>query len=292
VFADNLRDLLLAAPAGPKAILGLDPGLRTGVKVAVVDRTGKLLDTATIYPHVPREDWVGSLATLAALCKRHQVTLIAIGNGTASRETDKLASELVQEAPGAGHAEAGRQRSRRVGVLGQRAGGEGVPRTGRVAARRGVDRAQVAGSVGRTGEDRPQGDRCRPVPARCQPGQAGATLDAVVEDCVNHVGVDLNTASDALLSRVAGLSPALAKNIVAHRDENGPFLTRKELLKVSRLGPKAFEQAAGFLRIQGGENPLDSSAVHPEAYPVVERILQRTGKDIKAVLGNRECCAR
>ncbi|MBL8726252.1 MAG: RNA-binding transcriptional accessory protein, partial [Planctomycetes bacterium] len=287
VFAANLRDLLLAAPAGPKAILGLDPGLRTGVKVAVVDRTGKLLATSTVYPHAPKDDWDGALRTLAALCQQHQVALVSIGNGTASRETDKLAQELIQKVP-----QLGMQK-----LMVSEAGASVYSASERAAAEFPDLDVSLRGavSIARRLQD-PLAELVKIDPKAIGVGQyqhdvnqskLARTLDAVVEDCVNHVGVDLNTASEALLGRVAGLSPTLAKNIVAHRDQNGPFLTRKELLKVSRLGPKAFEQAAGFLRIQGGENPLDASAVHPEAYPVVERILQRTGKEVRALLGDR-----
>ncbi len=287
VFAANLRDLLLAAPAGPKAILGLDPGLRTGVKVAVVDRTGKLLATSTVYPHAPRDDWDGALRTLATLCQQHHVALVSIGNGTASRETDKLAQELIQKLP-----ELGIQK-----LVVSEAGASVYSASERAATEFPDLDVSLRGavSIARRLQD-PLAELVKIDPKAIGVGQyqhdvnqskLARTLDAVVEDCVNHVGVDLNTASEALLGRVAGLSPTLAKNIVAHRDQNGPFLTRKELLKVSRLGPKAFEQAAGFLRIQGGENPLDASAVHPEAYPVVERILQRTGKEAKALLGDR-----
>lgn len=288
VFAANLRDLLLAAPAGQKAILGLDPGLRTGCKVAVVDRTGKVLATATIFPHVPREDWNGSLATLAVLCKQHGVALLAIGNGTASRETDKLASELIARLP-----------ELKLQKLVVSEAGASVYSASELAAREFPEldvSLRGAVSIARRLQD-PLAELVKIDPKAIGVGQyqhdvnqtrLASTLDAVVEDCVNSVGVDLNTASEALLARVAGLSPTLAKNIVAHRDGNGPFLTRKELLKVSRLGPKAFEQAAGFLRVPGGDDPLDSSAVHPEAYPVVERILQRTGKPLREVLGDRQ----
>jgi uncharacterized protein len=287
VFASNLRDLLLAAPAGPKAILGLDPGLRTGCKVAVVDRTGKVLATSTIYPHVPREDWNGALATLAVLCKQHGVSLISIGNGTASRETDKLARELIEKLP-----ELGLQKL----VVSE--AGASVYSASELASREFPDldvSLRGAVSIARRLQD-PLAELVKIDPKAIGVGQyqhdvhqgkLGKSLEAVVEDCVNHVGVDLNTASEALLGRVAGLSATLAKNIVEHRDKCGPFATRKELLKVSRLGPKAFEQAAGFLRIQGGDNPLDASAVHPEAYPVVERLLQKTGRQLRAVVGDR-----
>jgi protein Tex len=287
IFAANLRDLLLAAPAGPKTILGLDPGLRTGCKVAVVDRTGKVLATTTIYPHAPRDDWDGSIATLALLCKRFEVAIVSIGNGTASRETDKLAAALIKK-----HPELALQKL----VVSE--AGASVYSASELAAREFPDldvSLRGAVSIARRLQD-PLAELVKIDPKAIGVGQyqhdvnqsqLQKSLDAVVEDCVNHVGVDLNTASEALLCRVAGLTPSLAKNIVAHRDEHGAFLTRKELLKVSRLGPKAFEQCAGFLRIQGGENPLDQSAVHPEAYPVVERILQRTGRDAKALLGDR-----
>jgi len=292
VFAGNLRDLLLAAPAGPKVILGLDPGLRTGCKVAVVDRTGKLLATTTVYPHAPREDWNGSLATLAALCKQHSVSLISIGNGTASRETDRLATELIRKMPELGLQGLGLQKL----VVSE--AGASVYSASELAAREFPEldvSLRGAVSIARRLQD-PLAELVKIDPKAIGVGQyqhdldqqkLARSLDSVVEDCVNHVGVDLNTASEALLSRVAGLSTTLAKNIVAHRDSNGPFATRRQLLEVSRLGPKAFEQAAGFLRIQGGDNPLDASTVHPEAYPVVERILQRTGKEMRSVLGDQ-----
>jgi uncharacterized protein len=288
VFAANLRDLLLTAPAGPKAILGLDPGLRTGCKVAVVDRTGKLLATTTIFPHPPREDLEGSLRTLAVLCKQHAVALVSIGNGTASRETDRLVVELMKR-----HPELALQKL----VVSE--AGASVYSASELAAHEFPEldvSLRGAVSIARRLQD-PLAELVKIDPKAIGVGQyqhdvdqtrLQRSLDAVVEDCVNHVGVDLNTASEALLRRVAGLSAVLAKNIVQHRDANGPFLTRKELLQVSRLGPKAFEQCAGFLRIPGGENPLDSSAVHPEAYPVVERILAKTGRDVKALLGNRD----
>ncbi|MFO1077477.1 MAG: Tex family protein [Planctomycetota bacterium] len=287
VFAQNLRDLLLAAPAGPKAILGLDPGLRTGCKVAVVDRTGKVLQTATIYPHVPRNDWDTSLLVLAALCKQHQVSLLSIGNGTASRETDKLATELMQK-----HPELGLQKL----VVSE--AGASVYSASELAAKEFPDMdvsLRGAVSIARRLQD-PLAELVKIDPKAIGVGQyqhdvnqtkLAKSLDAVVEDCVNHVGVDLNTASEALLGRVAGLNGTLAKNIVHHRDANGPFRRRRELLEVSRLGPKAFEQCAGFLRIPGGDDPLDASAVHPEAYPVVERILARTGKDVQGLMGDR-----
>lgn len=286
VFADNLRDLLLAAPAGPKAILGLDPGLRTGCKVAVVDRTGKVLATETIYPHVPRNDWDGSIAKLGVLCKQHNVDVVSIGNGTGSRESDRLVSALIKALPECNLqklvvSEAGAS----VYSASERASNE-LPDMD-VSLRGAV-------SIARRLQD-PLAELVKIDPKAIGVGQyqhdvnqsqLARALDATVEDCVNHVGVDLNTASEALLGRVAGLSTTLAKNIVAHRDSNGPFKTRKELLKVSRLGPKAFEQAAGFLRIPGGADPLDRSAVHPEAYPIVQRILTHTGKDVPSLLGD------
>lgn len=286
VFADNLRDLLLAAPAGPKAILGFDPGLRTGCKVAVVDRTGKVLAVDTVYPHVPRNDWDGSIAKLGMLCKKHSVEVVSIGNGTGSRESDRLFGALIKA-----HPELGLQKL----VVSE--AGASVYSASERASREFPDMdvsLRGAVSIARRLQD-PLAELVKIDPKAIGVGQyqhdvnqsqLARSLDATVEDCVNHVGVDLNTASEALLGRVAGLSTTLAKNIVSHRDANGPFKTRKELLKVSRLGPKAFEQAAGFLRIQGGKDPLDRSAVHPEAYPVVERILKETGKDVSSLLGD------
>jgi uncharacterized protein len=286
VFADNLRDLLLAAPAGPKAILGFDPGLRTGCKVAIVDRTGKVLTTDTVYPHVPRNDWDGSLAKLGVLCKLHGVEVVSIGNGTGSRESDRLFAALIKA-----HPELGLQKL----VVSE--AGASVYSASERASREFPDMdvsLRGAVSIARRLQD-PLAELVKIDPKAIGVGQyqhdvnqsqLARSLEATVEDCVNHVGVDLNTASEALLSRVAGLSSTLAKNIVTHRDANGPFKTRKELLKVSRLGPKAFEQAAGFLRIQDGKNPLDRSAVHPEAYPVIERILSATGKDVGSLLGD------
>ena len=245
VFAANLRDLLLAAPAGPKAILGLDPGLRTGCKVAVVDRTGKLLDTATIYPHAPRNDWQGALASLAALCQKHEVALLSIGNGTASRETDMLGTELIRAHPDLG-----------LQKLVVSEAGASVYSASELAAKEFPDvdvTLRGAASIARRLQD-PLAELVKIEPKAIGVGQyqhdvnqtrLGRSLDAVVEDCVNLVGVDLNTASAALLGRVAGLTTTLAGNIVKHRDDNGPFLTRRQLLKVSRLGPKAFEQCAG-----------------------------------------------
>ena len=287
VFADNLRDLLLAAPAGPKTILGLDPGLRTGCKVAVVDRTGKVLATETIYPHVPRNDWDGSIAKLGLLCKRHAVDVVSIGNGTGSRETDRLVSSLIKAHP---------DLSLQKLVVSE--AGASVYSASERASREFPDldvSLRGAVSIARRLQD-PLAELVKIEPKAIGVGQyqhdvsqsqLSRSLDAVVEDCVNKVGVDVNTASEPLLGRVAGLSATIAKNIVMHRDQNGPFKTRKELLKVSRLGPKAYEQAAGFLRIPDGADPLDGSAVHPEAYPVVQRILQQTGKDVGALIGDR-----
>ena len=288
VFADNLRDLLLAAPAGARTILGLDPGLRTGVKVACVDRTGKLLATETIYPHPPRNDHSGALRALARLCQQHGVDVVSIGNGTGSRETDRLVSDLIRQ-----HPDLGLQK-----LVVSEAGASVYSASERAAMEFPDLDVSLRGavSIARRLQD-PLAELVKIDPKAIGVGQyqhdvnqsrLARTLDAVVEDCVNAVGVDLNTASEALLGRVAGLSASLAKNIVAHRDANGPFKTRRELLRVARLGPKAFEQSAGFLRIQNGDNPLDRSAVHPEAYPVVQRILQRTGKDVAALLGDRD----
>ncbi|HEY4213634.1 MAG TPA: Tex family protein [Steroidobacteraceae bacterium] len=292
VFASNLHDLLLAAPAGPRATMGLDPGLRTGVKVAVVDRTGKLLDTATVYPHVPRNDWEGSLRELAGLVLKHGVDLISIGNGTASRETDKLASELIKKLPD----------SRLTKVVVSEAGAS-VYSASELAARE-FPKLDVtlrgAVSIARRIQD-PLAELVKIDPKSIGVGQyqhdvsqtrLAKSLDAVVEDCVNAVGVDVNTASPALLSRISGLSSSLAEGIVRHRDENGPFATRETLKKVPRLGAKTFEQAAGFLRIVGGENALDSSSVHPEAYPVVERILADVGKPLPQVMGETQVLQR
>ncbi len=286
VFAANLRDLLLAAPAGPRAILGLDPGLRTGVKVAVVDRTGKVLDTKTIYPHAPRNDWTGAIATLGVLSKKHGVDLVSIGNGTASRETDRLVGALIKE-----HPDLGLQK-----VVVSEAGAS-VYSASELAAAEFPDldvSLRGAVSIARRLQD-PLAELVKIDPKSIGVGQyqhdvqqtrLGRSLEAVVEDCVNAVGVDINTASAALLERVAGLNPTLARNVVEWRNENGAFSSRKQLLKVSRLGPKAYEQCAGFLRIRDGEEPLDASAVHPEAYPVAERIAKSVGKDVRAIIGD------
>ncbi|ADV28792.1 Tex-like protein [Pseudoxanthomonas suwonensis 11-1] len=286
VFGDNLKDLLLAAPAGPKAVLGLDPGLRTGVKVAVVDATGKLVATDTIYPHEPRRQWDQSLASLRKLCITHGVQLVAIGNGTASRETDKLAGDLLKLVP--------ELKMQKIVVS---EAGASVYSASELAAREfpNLDVSlRGAVSIARRLQD-PLAELVKIEPKAIGVGQyqhdvdqfrLARALDAKVEDCVNAVGVDVNTASAALLARVSGLSPTVAENIVSFRDQNGAFPSRKALLKVPRLGEKTFEQCAGFLRISDGEQPLDASAVHPEAYPVVERILAGSGKQVKQIIGD------
>ncbi len=286
VFARNLHDLLLAAPAGHKAVIGLDPGIRTGVKVAVVDATGKLLDTAVIYPHEPRNDWDRSVAVLAALAAKHHADLVSIGNGTASRETDRLAGDLMKR-----HPELNLQK-----IVVSEAGAS-VYSASELAAKEFPEldvSLRGAVSIARRLQD-PLAELVKIDPKAIGVGQyqhdvnqteLARTLDAVVEDCVNGVGVDLNTASEPLLARVSGLTRTLAKNIVDFRNANGAFKTRDELKKVPRLGDKAFEQAAGFLRISAGDNPLDASGVHPEAYPVVQRILDASGKAIKQLIGD------
>jgi uncharacterized protein len=288
VFGENLRDLLLAAPAGPRATMGLDPGLRTGVKVAVVDATGKLVDHATIYPHAPKNQWDQSIATLAALAQKHMVELISIGNGTASRETDKLVADLKSRHP-----------ELKLSSLMVSEAGASVYSASEFAAREFPDldvSIRGAVSIARRLQD-PLAELVKIEPKAIGVGQyqhdvsqtrLARTLDAVVEDCVNAVGVDVNTASAPLLARVAGLSATLAGNIVAYRDQQGAFRNRQELLKVTRLGAKSFEQAAGFLRIMNGDNPLDGSAVHPEAYPVVERILSISHKGIRELIGDSQ----
>jgi uncharacterized protein len=289
VFSDNLRDLLLAAPAGPRVVMGLDPGIRTGVKVAVVDATGKLVDTATVYPHEPRKDWEGSLFTLAKLCEKHNVNLIAIGNGTASRETDKLAGDLIKQLA-----------KLREGVEIQKVvvseAGASVYSASEFASQEMPDvdvSLRGAASIARRLQD-PLSELVKIDPKAIGVGQyqhdvnqseLAKTLDAVVEDCVNSVGVDLNTASVPLLSRVSGLSGSVAKAVVRWRDANGVFKSRQDLLKVTGLGAKTFEQSAGFLRIRGGDNPLDMTGVHPETYPVVEQIIVKTAKPIQEIMG-------
>jgi len=289
IFGRNLHELLLAAPAGPKAVLGLDPGIRTGCKVAVVDATGKLLETTTIYPHQPRNDWQGSLATLARMIVQHNVELISIGNGTASRETDKLAVEVIKLI-------ASKMPERKVNKIVVSEAGASVYSASAFAAAEFPEldvSLRGAVSIARRLQD-PLAELVKIDPKSIGVGQyqhdvnqraLARSLDATVEDCVNAVGVDVNTASAPLLARVSGLNSALAKNIVEFRNTNGPFTNRKTIRKVPRLGDKTFEQAAGFLRINDGENPLDRSAVHPEAYPVVERILARIGKGIGQVMG-------
>lgn len=286
VFAANLRDLLLAAPAGTRATLGLDPGFRTGVKVAVVDATGKVVATDTIYPHVPANKWDESLAKLARLAKEHAVELVAIGNGTASRETDKLAAELIAKHPELTLtkvmvSEAGASVYSASAFASQELPGLDVSLRGAV-------------SIARRLQD-PLAELVKIDPKSIGVGQyqhdlsevkLSRSLDAVVEDCVNGVGVDVNTASAPLLSRVSGIGAGLAENIVAHRDANGPFRSRKALKDVARLGPKAYEQCAGFLRIRGGDDPLDASSVHPEAYPVVRRMVKTTGGEVASLIGN------
>ena len=287
VFAANLRDLLLAAPAGQKAVMGLDPGIRTGVKVAVVDSTGKLLETATVYPHEPRRDWNGSLMTLAALCQKHGVALMAIGNGTASRETDKLAGEVLQLLGKAGQA---------ISKVVVSEAGASVYSASEFAAKEFPDldvSLRGAVSIARRLQD-PLAELVKIDPKSIGVGQyqhdvnqsqLAKTLDAVVEDCVNAVGVDLNTASAPLLARVSGLTPTTARSVVSWREANGAFTSRSDLFKVTGFGPKTFEQAAGFLRIRGGANPLDMTGVHPETYPVVERIIEKTGKPVAELMG-------
>ncbi|MCD0484290.1 RNA-binding transcriptional accessory protein [Streptacidiphilus sp. ASG 303] len=286
VFAANLRDLLLAAPAGTRATMGLDPGFRTGVKVAVVDATGKVVATETVHPHEPQRRWDDAVAALARLARTHRVDLVAIGNGTASRETDRLAADLIARHPDLGLtkvmvSEAGASVYSASAYASQELPGLDVSLRGAV-------------SIARRLQD-PLAELVKIDPRSIGVGQyqhdlsevkLSRSLDAVVEDCVNAVGVDVNTASAPLLTRVSGISAGLAENIVLHRDAHGPFRTRKDLKGVARLGPKAFEQCAGFLRIPGGDDPLDASSVHPEAYPVVRRILGATGGDLRSLIGN------
>ena len=286
VFSSNLKDLLMAAPAGMKSTMGLDPGIRTGVKVAIVDETGKLVATDTIYPFEPKRQLEQSIETLHRLCMQHKVGLISIGNGTASRETDRLVAEMQKRYPEC--------KAQKVVVS---EAGASVYSASELAALEfpNLDVSlRGAVSIARRLQD-PLAELVKIDPKSIGVGQyqhdvsqsqLARNLDAVVEDCVNAVGVDVNTASVPLLTRVSGLSKTLAQNIVSHRDDNGPFANRQQLLKVSRLGPKAFEQCAGFLRIANGDNPLDASSVHPEAYPVVERILAKSGKGVRELLGN------
>ena len=286
VFAANLRDLLLAAPAGARATMGLDPGYRTGVKVAVVDATGKVVATSVIHPHEPQRKWSEALANLGKLAKQHKVELISIGNGTASRETDKLATELVKQLP-----------DLKMSKIVVSEAGASVYSASAYASEELPDfdvTLRGAVSIARRLQD-PLAELVKIDPKSIGVGQyqhdisehkLSRSLDAVVEDCVNAVGVDVNTASAPLLARVAGIGTGLAQNIVLHRDVNGPFRSRKSLKDVPRLGPRAFEQCAGFLRIPGGADPLDASGVHPETYPVVRRIIAAAGTDIKGLIGN------
>jgi uncharacterized protein len=288
VFADNLRDLLLAAPAGPRVVMGLDPGIRTGVKVAVVDATGKLVDTSTVYPHEPRRDWEGSLHQLGLLARKHGVNLIAIGNGTASRETDKLAADLMKRL--------GDDKMQRVVVS---EAGASVYSASEFASQEMPDvdvSLRGAASIARRLQD-PLAELVKIDPKSIGVGQyqhdvnqseLARMLDAVVEDCVNSVGVDLNTASVPLLSRVSGLSASVAKAVVRWREAHGAFNSRQQLMEVSGLGAKTFEQSAGFLRIRGGDNPLDMTGVHPETYPVVEKMMATTGKPVAELMGRAE----
>ena len=286
IFGKNLKDLLLAAPAGQHVTMGVDPGIRTGCKIAVVDATGKLLDTETIYPHEPRRDWAGSMTTIAALAKKHGVTLVAIGNGTASRETDKLIIDTMKQFPDI-----------KLTKIVVSEAGASVYSASELAARE-FPQLDVslrgAVSIARRLQD-PLAELVKIEPKSIGVGQyqhdvsqlkLARSLDAVVEDCVNAVGVDVNTASAPLLTRISGLNANLASNIVSYRDAHGAFKTRQELLQVPRLGDKTFEQAAGFLRIRDGENPLDASSVHPEAYPVVEKMIADLKQPIKSIMGN------
>ena len=286
VFADNLRDLLLAAPAGPRVVMGLDPGIRTGVKVAVVDATGKLVETATVFPHEPRKDWDGSLHTLGKLCEKHGVNLIAIGNGTASRETDKLAADLMKQIEG----------MQRVVVS---EAGASVYSASEFASQEMPDvdvSLRGAASIARRLQD-PLAELVKIDPKSIGVGQyqhdvnqsdLARSLDTVVEDCVNSVGVDLNTASVPLLARVSGLSQTVAKSVVRWRDANGAFASRADLMKVTGLGAKTFEQSAGFLRLRASSNPLDMTGVHPETYAVVEKIMAHTGKPVTELMGRAD----
>ncbi|CDS55207.1 Transcription accessory protein (S1 RNA-binding domain) [Polaromonas sp. CG9_12] len=298
VFADNLRDLLLAAPAGPRVVMGLDPGIRTGVKVAVVDATGKLVETATVFPHEPRKDWDGSLHALARLCEKHGVNLIAIGNGTASRETDRLAGDLMKIMEKQAPAHAGQAPAAIEKVVVSEAGAS-VYSASEFASQEMPDvdvSLRGAASIARRLQD-PLAELVKIDPKSIGVGQyqhdvnqsdLARSLSAVVEDCVNSVGVDLNTASVPLLARVSGLSQTVAKSVVRWRDANGAFASRADLLKVTGLGAKTFEQSAGFLRLRGGSNPLDMTGVHPETYSVVEKIMTHTGKPVAELMGRAE----
>ncbi len=287
VFSRNMHDLLLAAPAGPKTVMGIDPGIRTGCKIAVVDATGKFVDSETIYPHEPRRDWAGALAAMAKLCKKHNVELVSIGNGTAGRETEKLVAELSEKMP--------ELKLTRIMVS---EAGASVYSASELASKEFPDldvSIRGAVSIARRLQD-PLAELVKIDPKAIGVGQyqhdvdqsaLARSLDGVVEDCVNGVGVDVNTASAPLLARVSGLNATIAENIVAYRDKNGPFTSRAQLKKVPRLGPKAYEMAAGFLRIMNGANPLDASAVHPEAYSVVEKIAKKTGRKIDLIIGDK-----
>ena len=290
VFADNLRDLLLAAPAGPRVVMGLDPGIRTGVKVAVVDATGRLVETATVFPHEPRRDWDGALHTLGGLCARHGVNLVAIGNGTASRETDRLAADLLRQ-------------QREAGIVMDKVvvseAGASVYSASEFASQEMPDvdvSLRGAASIARRLQD-PLAELVKIDPKSIGVGQyqhdvnqqaLARTLDAVVEDCVNAVGVDLNTASVPLLARVSGMGTSVARAVVRWRETHGAFASRQQLRAVSGLGERTFEQCAGFLRIRAGENPLDMTGVHPETYPVVERIMARTGQPVAGLMGRSD----
>lgn len=292
VFSRNMHDLLLAAPAGPKTVMGIDPGIRTGCKIAVVDATGKLLDHATIYPHEPKRDWAGALATIAKLCKQHKVELVSIGNGTAGRETEKLVGDLTDKMPDL--------KLTRIMVS---EAGASVYSASELASKEFPDldvSIRGAVSIARRLQD-PLAELVKIEPKAIGVGQyqhdvdqkaLSRSLDGVVEDCVSAVGVNVNTASAPLLARVSGLNAAIADNIVAYRDKNGPFKTRAQLKKVPRLGPKAYEMSAGFLRIMDGKNPLDGSAVHPEAYSVVERIAKKTGRKLGMLIGDKVFLAK
>ena len=301
VFADNLRDLLLAAPAGPRVVMGLDPGIRTGVKVAVVDSTGKLVETATVFPHEPRKDWEGSLHILGKLCNKHGVSLIAIGNGTASRETDRLAADLIKLIATAGPS-TGADRTVLIEKVVVSEAGASVYSASEFASQEMPDvdvSLRGAASIARRLQD-PLAELVKIDPKSIGVGQYQhdvnqsdlmRSLDTVVEDCVNSVGVDLNTASVPLLARVSGLSHTVAKSVVRWRDANGAFASRADLLKVTGLGAKTFEQSAGFLRLRsqaGGSNPLDMTGVHPETYSVVEQIMKHTGKPVVELMGRAD----